>query len=354
MKLNQIYRWLIETDPQRLEELWMTADTLRQRNAGQDVHLRGLIEISNHCVRHCAYCGLGEEHQSITRYRLGAEQIMNCVYRAVELGYGTVVLQSGEDPGLRAEWIAGLIRRIKDSTPLAVTLSLGERREEELVVWRQAGADRYLLRFETSNQTLYQRYHPSLPPRPSDRLAILHTLRWLGYEIGSGMLIGLPGQTYQDLANDMLLFSELDLDMIGLGPYILHPQTLLGRSYRKYLAAADTQVPNTDQMTYKVLALTRMVCPQANIPATTAIATLDQQAGYELALARGANVVMPNLTPLPYRSYYQIYPNKAGVAQSKDYHRKLKDRIIALGRTIGTGRGDSPRLLAAMEAGKEF
>ena len=169
MQLAEIAAWLHETDPARLAELWRRADDTRQKYVGGEVHLRGLIELSNCCIRLCAYCGLRAENRALERYRMSESEILQCVHQAVEYGYGTVVLQSGEDPGITADWMTGLVRRIKKETSLAVTLSLGEREREELNGWRAAGADRYLLRFETSNRTLV-RPHPSaaagLPLRP--------------------------------------------------------------------------------------------------------------------------------------------------------------------------------------------
>ncbi len=340
---DEILRWLREPDEARLAELWQAADNTRQRNVGGDVHLRGLIELSNHCIRLCAYCGLRAPNQGITRYRMQHREVMECVWQAVAFGYGTVVLQSGEDPGLSADFMAELIRRIKAETPLAVTLSLGERSDEELVLWREAGADRYLLRFETSNQALYERIHPSRPGTRSDRLAILRRLRELGYEVGSGVMIGIPGQSYDALARDIEFFGELDLDMIGVGPFLTHPDTPLGDpDFCPPLPDGD-QVPGNELMTYKVIALARLVCPQANIPSTTALATINTRRGRELGLVRGANVVMPNLTPPKYRVHYEIYPNKACIHETADgCHTCLQARIASLGRDVGTGRGDSP------------
>ena len=348
--------WLQEEDETRLAELWARADAVRREHVGDAVHLRGLIEISNHCVRHCHYCGLRAPNDRIERYRMTAEEILACAARAVEFGYGTVVLQSGEDPGLTCDFIADVVRAIKDRTPLAVTLSLGERDPDELAAWREAGADRYLLRFETSNRELYERIHPgrksqnvekSKSQNPESairnswgRIAMLGTLHELGYEVGSGVMIGIPGQTYDDLADDIALFAELDLDMIGVGPFIAHPATPLG--LRIAQSSVLSEVPATEWMTYKVLALARLVCPDANIPATTALATLNKASGRELGLARGANIVMPNLTPPEYRRKYEIYPAKACLYESDaDCHACLRHRILGMGRTIGTGRGDA-------------
>jgi biotin synthase len=340
MDRHEVLSWLRERDELRLERLWASADLARRERVGDAVHLRGLVEISNHCVRRCAYCGLRAPNEKVERYRMTTEEIAACVQLAVTLGYGTILLQSGEDPQITKTWMAELIRRIKDETPLAVTLSLGERRVGELEAWRAAGADRYLLRFETSNPALFERIHPPRRAGAPDRLVLLSALRQLGYEVGSGVMVGLPGQTYEDLATDLELFRDLDLDMIGVGPYLPHPDTPLGQVPRP--AGNDQQVPNSELMTYKVVALTRLLCPRANIPTTTALVTLNRERGRELGLMRGANVVMPNLTPAPYRRHYEIYPAKACLYETVEQcHAGLTRRIRALGRTIGTGRGDS-------------
>jgi biotin synthase len=338
---NEILNWLVETDPQRLETLWSLADDMRKRNVGDAVHLRGLIEFSNRCARRCGYCGLTVDNHAIRRYRMSAGEILLCAHLAVNFGYGTVVLQSGEDWGYSTEWLSDIVRRIKGETDLAVTLSVGERRSDELAAWRAAGADRYLLRFETSNPTLYRRIHPDLAGQVSDRLAILRHLRELGYEVGSGVMVGIPGQTYEDLAADILTFADLDLDMIGIGPYLPHPHTTLGKL--PHDACLETQAPNTELMTYKAVALTRLVCPKANIPSTTALATVNTATGRELGLQRGANIVMPNMTPPFYRQMYEIYPGKACVTDDAfKCDSCMKGRILSIGRTVGAGRGDSP------------
>lgn len=341
MKPDEILDWLHEEDEGRLDDLWRWADTVRRENVGEEIHLRGLIEISNYCLRQCGYCGLRLGNQELKRYRMSGEEIMACVGKAEAYGYGTVVLQSGEDDGIEAKWFANLIGRIKKETQLAVTLSLGERLDQDLEIWRKAGADRYLLRFETSDDDLYRLIHPSIPGRKWNRLAILKTLKKLGYEIGSGIMIGIPGQTYVSLTQDIHLFQRLDLDMIGVGPYLPHLQTPLGQGKWKRMISNKDQVPNTEQMTYKAIALTRIVCPEANIPSTTALATLNREQGRELGLMRGANVVMPNLTPAPYHTLYEIYPSKGCVTEVslEDYFR-LNRRIHSIGRRAGTGRGD--------------
>ncbi|MEM5789913.1 MAG: radical SAM protein, partial [Syntrophobacteraceae bacterium] len=216
------------------------------------------------------------------RYRMEADEVLACAGMAAAFGFGTVVLQGGEDYGLSTDWVAELIMKIKRETGLAVTLSLGERPGHELRAWREAGADRYLLRFETSDRHLYGRIHPSLPSRNSDRIELIRELGALGYETGSGVMVGIPGQTYQSLADDILLFRALDLDMIGIGPYIPNPLTPMGNGRWESGIRPRQQVPNSASMASKVVALARLLCPEANIPATTALATLDTISGYEL------------------------------------------------------------------------
>ena len=335
-----ILSWLREEDPVRLRELWQRADETRQQCVGDAVHLRGLIELSSYCARQCAYCGLRAPNKNLTRYRMPPEEILASARQAVEFGYGTVVMQAGEDYGIRTEWLAEIVRRIKGETPLAVTLSMGERPERDLAAWRKAGADRYLLRFETSDRALFDAIHPPLKYGRSDRIAILRRLRSLGYEVGSGIMVGIPGQTYDSVAKDIALFGELDLDMIGIGPFIPHPATPLGNGTQDQLAADGEQVPNNELMVYKALALTRLTRPDANIPATTALATINKKNGRELGLQRGANVFMPNLTPVKYRRLYEIYPAKACIAETGEACNScLGLRIRKIGRHIGQGAG---------------
>ncbi len=344
MTRAEVISWLRETDPARLEDLWACSDGMRQRHVGDEVHRRGLIEISSYCVRSCCYCGLRAGNIKASRYRMSDVEIWDAVKMAADFSYGTVVLQSGEDPGLKTDRVASLVRRIKSETPLAVTLSLGEREPDELRAWREAGADRYLLRFETSDLKLFRAIHPDLPGRRSDRLAQLEVMRSLGYEVGSGVMVGIPGQSFASLAGDLRVFKDLDLDMIGVGPYLPHPETPLGSGWKPRALRSGEQVPVTAEMTCKVMALTRLLCPDSNIPSTTALATIDPERGRELGLLRGANVVMPNLTPLRYRAAYEIYPGKVCIAESAtDCHGCLERRIRALGRRPGKAQGGRRR-----------
>jgi biotin synthase len=335
-----ILRWLAETDSSRLDELWREADHVRKEHVGDEVHLRGLIEISNHCLRQCHYCGLRAGNRDVTRYRMTADEIVACAKQAGRFGYGTVVLQSGEDEGLTLDGVTQIVKRVKAEAGVAVTLSLGERTVEELRTWSEAGADRYLLRFETSNSDLFSRMHPARGKGRPSRMSVLRQLGPLGYEVGSGVMIGIPGQTYDDLANDLELFRELDLDMIGVGPFIAHPATPFGQTEA---TPTEGQAPATELMTYKMIALARLMCPDANIPSTTALATLNIAEGRELGLQRGANIVMPNMTPPEYRVHYEIYPAKACIRETADLcNRCITGRIEKIGRPIGKGPGPSP------------
>ena len=344
---DEILFWLRETDTARLERLWRAADETRARWVGDEVHLRGLVEISNYCVRGCTYCGIRGPNRAVERYRVSAETILACARRAREFGYGTLVLQSGEDYGIESEWMAEVIRRVKRETGLVVTLSLGERPRRDLVAWREAGADRYLLRFETSDDELYRRIHPDLPGRVSDRLADLRTLQELGFEAGTGIMVGIPGQTHETVADDIELFRGMDMDMIGIGPYLPHPATPLGAEFRQRAASGDwppDQAPNDELTTCKVIALTRLARPDANLPATTALSLIDKAAGRAHGLRRGANVVMPNLTPVADRRRYEIYPEKADVHETAEaINTSIRELLDALGRTVGAGAGGRRR-----------
>ena len=341
MSLAEIERWLREDDSERLAELWRAADETRREHVGDEVHVRGLIEISNYCVRSCAYCGLRAENRTLPRYRLSEEEIIDCARQAHECGWGTVVMQAGEDYGITRGWMSDLIRDIKRLTPLAITLSLGERPLEDLEAWREAGADRYLLRFETSDPVLYAAIHPRLRQHEPDRIERLRWIKELGYEAGGGVMIGIPGQSYGMLARDIDLFRELDLDMIGVGPYIANPNAPLGCGEMAALELpSDEQVPSDETMACKVMALTRLVRPDANLPSTTALATVNREAGRQLGLERGGNVIMPNLTPARYRDMYRIYPGKAGYRETATACREnLAEFLKSIGRRVGEGTG---------------
>jgi biotin synthase len=349
MNRSEILAWLREENPDRLEILWTLADEARRKYVGDAVHIRGLIEFSNQCRSHCHYCGMRSERKSLARYCMTGEEIIASAKEAVARGYGTVVMQSGEDPGLDVGWLADVIRVIKRETPLAVTLSCGERSEDELTRLHEAGADRYYLRFETSDRRLWEKIHPYRKDNSPHRLDILPRIKELGYETGSGIIVGIPGQTWSSLVEDIEWFRRLDLDMIGCGPYVPHEDTPSGKAYLNDvpLNCREDQAPNTNLVTYRVMALTRLVCPNVNIPTTTALATLNRESGSRLGLQRGANVLMVNLTPLHYRRLYEIYPAKAGISESAlSQLERVEALLSGLGRTAGEGPGTSPNFEA--------
>lgn len=316
-------------DQESLQMLYTAADRTRQKYVGDEVHLRGLIEFSNYCRKNCFYCGIRRGNHNANRYRMEPEEILLTVGQAVQLGYRTIVLQSGEDMYYTVDKLQGLIRQIKRQFDIAITLSIGERPRQEYEFLHEAGADRFLLRFETSNPQLYARLHPD--SRFDERMRILTWLKETGYQVGSGIMVGLPGQTVDDLAQDILTFKELDLDMVGIGPYICHPDTPLAG------------LPNgTAEMTFKVVALTRIVTRNTHIPATTALATLRPADGREKALQLGANVVMPNVTPVCYRALYEIYPDKICTGEDAQQCRGcIHNRIYSLNRTVSKDYGHS-------------
>ena len=311
--------------PECEEELAAAADRVRHDYVGDGVHLRGLIEFSNICRNDCCYCGLRHSNGRLERYRLGADEIVELARRARGYGYRTVVLQSGEDMQFTVPVLEDILRRIK-TLDLAITLSIGERSREEYAAFRAAGADRYLLRIETTDAELYERYDPGMSWE--NRRRCLRDLKELGYEVGTGTLIGLPGQTLAMLARDILWYQEIDADMLGIGPLIPNGDTPLG-----------TAAPGNWHLTRRMVSLLRLLLPEANIPATTAMETM-QAGGREIILSSGANVVMPNVTEGDYRRKYALYPGKICVADTPaDCRACMGGRIKAMGRYVATDKG---------------
>lgn len=307
------------------EELFKIADEVRHKFVGDEVHLRGLIEFSNICKCNCKYCGLRKDNDKIERYKLTKDEIINFAKNASDYGYKTVVLQSGEDAYFKTEILTEIIREIKKFN-VAITLSIGEKTYEEYKAYKEAGADRYLLRIETTDQELYKQMHPNMSFE--NRVQCLKNLKDLDYEVGTGCLVGLPNQTLESLADDILFFKELNADMIGIGPFIPHPDTPLG----------DSKGGNFE-LALKVMALTRILLPTINIPATTAMETLSPN-GRIIALQSGANVVMPNVTEKILNKKYEIYPNKVGITDNaKNYRVEIETIVQSIGRTISTDYG---------------
>ena len=309
-------------------ELFAAADEVRRRYVGDEVHLRGLIEFSNICRNNCCYCGLRRDNRNIKRYRMDEETVCALAEHAVlKMGLKTIVLQSGEDLFYTPEVLCRILRRIKN-LDVAVTLSIGEKSLQEYQAYKQAGADRFLLRIETTDKELYLRHDPGMSWE--QRRHCLHDLKTAGFELGTGCLVGLPGQTTESYADDILFFKQIGADMIGIGPFIPHPDTPL-----------KTAAGGTLDMALRVMALTRLLLPDINIPATTAMETLAKD-GQRQALQSGANVIMPNVTQVDYRRYYDLYPGKSTVCGTPDKAlEKVKNLISAIGRQVGTGYGAS-------------
>ena len=297
------------------------------------VHLRGLIEYSNRCGKNCLYCGLRRDNRKVGRYCLSDEEVLQCARLASELGYGSVAIQSGERrDGAFVRKIEQLVREIKkiDQGRLGITLSLGEQTEESYRRWFEAGAHRYLLRIESSSEELYYRIHPRDSEHDfATRLSCIDTLLRIGYQTGTGVMVGLPFQTLDHLADDLLFFKRKDVAMVGLGPYIPHPDTPLFE-YADRIPSARERM----DLTLKMIAILRLMMPEINMVAATANQTLDP-AGREKAIAAGANVIMPNLTQEEYREGYFIYPDKACVKDRPEQCRSCLDiRMVAIGHRI--------------------
>lgn len=311
---------------QDAQALYLAADRVRKKHVGDGIYLRGLIEFSSYCKNDCMYCGLRRSNTKAQRYRLTPEQIVQTAQQAVTLGYKTVVLQSGEDGAFGTDKICAIIREIKKSD-IAVTLSIGEKTRQEYAAYRQAGADRYLLRIETTNKILYEKLDPHMSF--DNRVRCLYDLKDLGYEVGSGSLVGLPGQTVENLADDLLFFKQLPVDMAGIGPFIPHPDTPLG----------GEKPDGHFELALKMMAIMRLLLPDINIPATTAMETLHPN-GRLLALQSGANVVMPNVTETIYRKQYELYPGKVCTGDSAARCRQcMQAKIESIGRFISPGKG---------------
>ncbi len=315
----------ILSDNSKNDRLFKEADNVRMANVGDEVHLRGLIEFSNICKRQCKYCGLRSPNKDVERYRLSKEEMLQTAKNAVNLGYRTIVLQSGEDDYFDTDKMCEIIQSIK-KLDVALTLSIGEKFYDEYKAFKEAGADRYLLRIETTDKNLYTAMHPNADFE--NRMNCLYNLKKLGYETGTGCLVGLPNQTIESLADDILFFKELDADMVGIGPFIPHEHTPF-----KDVAKGDFW------LALKVMALTRITLPDINIPATTAMETLNPQ-GRIIALQSGANVVMPNVTGLEYRAKYEIYPGKICLNENAEQCRGcIEGKIKSIGRTISKDYG---------------
>lgn len=308
------------------------ARQVRERTYGNRVFIRGLIEFTNYCKNDCYYCGIRRSNKKAARYRLTKEDIIDCCRQGYELGFRTFVLQGGEDGYFTAERLTELIREIKNGYPdCALTLSVGEKKEKEYRAFREAGADRYLLRHETADPDHYRILHPE-PLSLENRKHCLFLLKKLGFQTGAGFMVGSPGQTPETLAEDFLFLKKLDPEMVGIGPFISHGDT----PFRE-------QPDGTMEDTLFYLALLRLMLPRVLLPATTALGTI-HPSGREKGILSGANVVMPNLSPLSVRKKYMLYDGKISTGdEAAEGVKNLKKRMEAIGCQIVTDRGDYNR-----------
>ncbi|MCR5653934.1 MAG: [FeFe] hydrogenase H-cluster radical SAM maturase HydE [Ruminococcus sp.] len=324
---------LINCDDSAAERLRSLAEKVRIENYGHDIYVRGLIEFSNYCKQDCRYCGIRKSNLNCERYRLSFDEIMECCGEGYALGFRTFVLQSGEDAYFNDDRICEIITAIKKKYPdCALTLSIGEKSYESYKRYYDCGADRYLLRHETADKAHYEKLHPKAQSF-ENRRRCLNDLKEIGYQTGCGFMVGSPYQTDECIAEDLLFIKEFNPHMVGIGPFISHRDT----EYRDFPSG-------TLEMTLRLLSIIRLMLPKVLLPATTALATIDPR-GREKGILAGANVVMPNLSPVSVRKKYQIYDNKICTGdESAQCRRCLEERVHSVGCRIVTDRGDSKNI----------
>lgn len=319
---------LLESDAHEVRELFELADLVRRRYTGDWVHLLGVIEFSNICQNQCGYCGLRAPNRSIERYRMTVDEIVASARAAEAMGLRSIVLQSGEDAGFTIDRVEETIRAIKEATRLSVTLSIGEWSREDYARMRRAGADRYLLKLETSDPDLFMAIHPDGGYGP--RMQALEDLVAEDFHVGSGTLVGLPGQTTEMLARDLMLFRDYEVDLISITPFVPNPETPLGE-----------HAPGSVDMALKMMAVARIVTRNAHIPITTALRMLDPDARQK-AWRAGANEAMPILTPERYREHYRLYPQRAELKEDpRQTVGGLGEQAASVGRWVSPGFGES-------------
>lgn len=313
-------------------ELHTLADEVRREIYGEDVYIRGLIEISNYCKNDCYYCGIRRGNKSAVRYRLTKDDILACCEEGYKLGFRTFVMQGGEDPYYTDDVMCGIVSAVRERySDCAITLSLGERSYESYLALYNAGANRYLLRHETANAEHYGKLHPQ-SMNLQNRKDCLFNLKEIGYQVGSGFMVGSPYQTTENLVEDLRFLQKLSPDMIGIGPYVTHAQTPFA-----------SFVNGSVELTLRLLSVLRLMFPYVLLPSTTALGTLHPQ-GRELGLKAGANVVMPNLSPVKVRKLYELYENKICTGEEAAQCRGcLEKRVEAAGYKIVTDIGNVKR-----------
>lgn len=320
---------LIKQGAQHKNLLFALAQQAAQKSFGRQIFVRGLIEFTNYCKNDCYYCGIRRSNKNAARYRLTQEEILECCHAGYGLGFRTFVLQGGEDYFYSDEDIAAIVRAIKAQHPdCAVTLSIGERSRETYALWKQAGADRYLLRHETADCTHYAKLHPA-ELSAKNRQNCLFTLKALGYQAGAGFMVGSPYQTAENLADDLIFLQKLRPQMIGIGPFIPHHDTPF-----------KDEPAGSVELTLVLLAVLRLLFPHVLLPATTALGTL-APGGRLLGIKAGANVIMPNLSPQNVRGKYLLYDNKLHTgAEAAEALNELQREVASIGYRIVSARGD--------------
>ena len=326
---EELEELLTTTDQELIEELYRRARATAGKYYGKEIYLRGLIEFTNYCKNNCYYCGIRCGNEKAQRYRLTMDQILSCCESGWELGFRTFVLQGGEDPYFTDEKIVDIVKKIRNSYPdCAITLSIGEKTKESYRLYKEAGADRYLLRHETANEDHYRHLHPEQMSL-ANRKQCLRNLKELGYQTGAGFMVGAPGQTLECLAEDLIFLKELNPEMVGIGPFIPHHDTKF----------ADEPAGSVE-LTLFLLSVLRIILPKCLLPATTALGTADPK-GREKGLLAGANVVMPNLSPVKDRKKYELYDNKICTSdEAAECRVCLKNRVKSVGFELVEDRGD--------------
>jgi len=308
------------------KKLFLRSAEIKEKHVGNKVWLRGLIELSNICSKNCYYCGIRKGNKNVCRYEIQLDEVIESAKFALDNGFGSIVIQSGEIQSTKfTNKILDILQKIQQlsSPKLRVTLSCGEQTEETYRKWFDAGAERYLLRIETSNSDLYHKIHPNDSLHDFDkRIEALNVLKKIGFQTGTGVMIGLPFQTIDDLANDILFMQKMDIHMCGMGPYIEHSETPLFKYSSLLLSLRERY-----ELALKMIAVLRIVMKDINIASTTAFQTIDSE-GKKSALEIGANVLMPNLTPAKYKENYNLYNNKPGKENTISYEFNLAFEMI--------------------------
>ena len=311
MKKTEIINALGQED---FTEFYQNADKIKKENFGDNIYIRAILEFSNYCRRCCDYCGINASNHNIKRYRIIPEEIIKTAVTAYEYGYKTIVLQSGEDNYYNTEILSYILSEIK-KCGIFITLSCGERTDYDIL--KKSGADRYLIKHETSDRKIYEALHPE--SSFDNRISCIKTLKRLKFETGSGFMIGLPGQTLETIADDILLLKELGCDMAGIGPFIPHPDTRL-KSTEK----------GSSELTKRAVALSRIIMPKINLPATTSLGVVNEKAKNDV-FSCGANVIMKKVTPTEYKRFYEIYPSEMNDTDILKDRLLLEEQIKALG-----------------------